>query len=71
MPELGLAGIWYTLVVGFTTVTLISWFFVLRSDWPALAAKAGVRARSSAVAVAVAEAGPEQAGETEKALSKS
>lgn len=69
MPELGLAGVWYTLVVGFGTVTLISWFFVLRSDWPALAAKAGARARSAAVVVA--DAGPEQAGETEKALSKS
>ena len=49
LPGLGIAGVWWSLVLGFGVVTLVAGGFVVRSDWEALAAAAGARARRAAI----------------------
>ena len=49
LPALGVAGIWWGLVLGFACVTLIAGAFVVTSKWDDLARRAGERARGAAI----------------------
>jgi hypothetical protein len=49
LTNLGIAGIWYAMIIGLGTTTLIATIAVVRSDWKAISDKASSRAHHAAL----------------------
>ena len=49
LTTLGIAGIWYAMIIGLGTTTLIATIAVVRSDWEAISDKASIRAHRAAL----------------------
>ena len=49
LTNLGIAGIWYAMIIGLGTTTLIATIAVIRSDWKAISDKASFRAHKAAI----------------------